>query len=337
MFVHPISGAVVAGSVPAAAFERHVPAEAALCVAVANRRGLPALLEALYPLGVAAPEARPSTARLRLIGTIRSDGSVELEMPREEGRRAGPGGGVDSKIVAVTLDDEGRELQRVPVRTFRQNAPSRFALLLPVSPAVRAVELRAPDDELLPLDVAGEAVPRLLRIPSRPSITLEAGVQEGELVFTYQHPLSIQPSIDVEIVDGPLATPAIAVDACERSVQLPLQHFPAGKRFRVRLVASDGWNFDAKTLDRDFTGAGVVILRRLNGSQWWADTDRDGVFSWTLGGREIGQGRLLTLEPRALGAELGLFDDTPRALTLREVTPGDLGRSDSRTMELPNA
>jgi hypothetical protein len=311
-------------------FERHLPAEAALAVAVASVRGLDGLFAALYPSVGSPPETRPAASRLRLVGTFDHNGEVALDPPREETRAAGSGAPFDTGVVAVALDAAGSALGSVPVKTLRDFQPAPFVLLLPVAPEVVAVELRIRDQVL-------RRIPRQAGPP-----VLGVTVADSTLAWTYSHPVSVRPSFELEVTeatDGSLFTPALSLDPSVRSIALPLQRFPPsdGGGPSFRLVVSDGWNVTIAPVEGPFDGTGPLIARRVKSGVWWADTALDGTLVWALDGVEIGRGGLLTLVPPG-GRDLVAPTKGVRTLTLTALDDTGAAQAvDTRVVEDPYA
>jgi hypothetical protein len=313
-------------------FARHLPAEAAIAVAVASRRGLVDLFTALFASGRRRPQGRPVASRLRLAGTFDHGGEITLDPPREETRAAGPGAPCKTGVVAVALDAGGNALDSVPVRSLRDFQPSPFVLLLPVAPEVAAVELRIEDQVLA----------RVPRIPGPP--VLDVGAEGGNVRWTYSHPISARPSFELEVIDGPVGTLAMTLDPGLRSLDLPLYRFAPDRALAFRLVASDGWNAVAQDVPGRFKGTGPLVARRVRSEQWWADPGDQPVpapagvtLVWTLDGAQVGTGPLLTLVPPG-GRDVTAPPPPVRALALASVdAKGDVLAEDTRRLEDPYA
>jgi hypothetical protein len=101
------------------------------------------------------------TRRLRVIGSIEPDGVVISEPVRAERRAAGPGAEHLTDFVAVAIDARGRDVSSRRVRTTHPLRSGTFAVLLPITEDVVAVELRH-EPELFAVEL--RAQPRLVSI-----------------------------------------------------------------------------------------------------------------------------------------------------------------------------
>src|SRR5262249_33045948 len=110
---------------------------------------------------------------------------------------------------------------------------------------------------------------------------------------------------------------AMVLGSCARSLELPLHRFQ-GEELRVRMVATDGWNTDASTVELRSAGPGALIARRVNSTEWWADTNLGGTFRVALDGKDIGEGRVLAIDPSTVLRNVVAPAKTVRVLTVTE-------------------
>ena len=293
-------------------FEAHVGTETAVAVVVCDANGLERFLGTLDSL----PKARPIVPRLRVVGSFDSDGNVRLEAAREERRAAGPGASKPTGIVVVSLDIDGRPLQRLAVAAERAAEIASFVQLVPVSPEVESVQLRKD----------GEVVAELRRPDGTPKLSgfgLVAGAATPTLNWKFTHTRAAKPTLQFELVSGQ-GTFAFTVDPCFDKVAVPVQRLPPNRQLSIQLVATDGWNtafapptelpqvaddliirrvIGVQTLDDQQAGT----LFRLPGVQWWAESSLPGPFEWSLNGKSIPPvsdadgGRLIQLDPSVRG------------------------------------
>jgi hypothetical protein len=312
-------------------FETHVPAEAALALGVCDVAGLPLLLRAASSL----PTPRPSMPRLRVLGALDpGSGGVVLKTAREEERAAGAGASADLGLVAVALDGRGRELQRLPVKAVRQSDDASFELLFPVSPDVEAIQLRSAPTDACRGARARPPLAEIRRPSGQPGLSnfgLDASATPV-LHWSYTHTNVARAVLQFELVDGP-ATLAFAGDPCRSHMEVPTQHLPPGRPLAVQLVATDGWNAapsPAVSLAAQDTN---LILRRVTGAEWWADSNAAGPFAWTLDG--------LALQPSDAASRTVRVDVAARGLLevrLLDGETGDVLLADSRALgDGPNA
>jgi hypothetical protein len=313
-------------------------AEAALAVAVCDVDGLPQLLAAAAKLAPGAKDsgtlsaaeppraaslpvlspARTATTRLRLLGKLREDGGVELEAAREEPARvAGPGAPYDTGLVAVALDADARPLQRLAIKTVRRSEDAGFVLLFPVSPDVQAIQIR--DERGL--------VAMLRRTAGVPELgELAVDAEAPRLHWTYTHSKVAKPVLQFEVV-AEAATFAFSADACAREYLFPTHRLPSGRSLEVRLVASDGWNQAVSSTVAIESFGPTLILRRVTGGQWYADTELVGPFEWTLDGRKLTalevEGRVARVDNAARGLLQVACRDAAHALVADSRVLGD--------------
>jgi hypothetical protein len=121
-----------------------------------------------------APGSR-ATQRLRIIGSIEPEGLVISEPVRAERRAAGAGAEHLTDFVAVAIDARGRDVSSRRVRTTHPMRRGTFAVLLPISDDVVAVEFRH-EPELFAVEL--RAQPRLV------AIELSEVSQRGDVIDT---------------------------------------------------------------------------------------------------------------------------------------------------------
>lgn len=112
-------------------------------------------------LGEEPPPGSRATRRLRIIGSIEPEGVVISEPVRAERRAAGAGAEHLTDFVAVAIDARGRDVSSRRVRTTHPLRSGSFAVLLPITDDVVAVELRH-EPELFAVEL--RAQPRLVSI-----------------------------------------------------------------------------------------------------------------------------------------------------------------------------
>lgn len=285
---------------------RHVAAEAAARVAVATVDSLAKVIP------TQSPAPTPAARVLRLLGTLGSECSLSLERAREESRMRGPGGPVDSGLVVVGLDANGRELAAQPVRTTRTLGTRGFVALLPVSDDTVTVEFRT--NEL--------AIHRLARPSGAPS--LSSLVLDGNaLSWTASHSYAARCHATVEMQWQNAWCPVASAGPCDTKVPLPPQRLAPydddeNPRTRLRLVLTDGWNTTTAVVDDRLTFQWPhLALRDAGEGRYWADAkERDHgdtvLPAWRLGQRTH-QGwafRVLPEETGTLTLSVGKAEDT---------------------------
>jgi hypothetical protein len=281
-------------------FARAAQAVAAHAVAVADTLGLPELFSAVYPPHAKVPGRPAPTSRLRIIGSLDAEG-VTLESVREELRGAGPGAPLDTGIVAVSLDRNGRELLVAKVTCLREERPALLAMLLPVSPEVAQVELRR----------GHRLLERIVRPAGEPLLELAVLGEDGEagrspLRWQFTHTRNVRPDLSLWLSARNLTTEVLRFDACDTAAYLRLTRY--GRVDALTLTASDGWNTAVKRLvATDGKPAAVenptpVQIRRLSDDLFFADVPSSWQVQWTLdGGSPRGSHRTLWLDPGERG------------------------------------
>jgi len=272
-----------------ASIARALPANAARAVAVATPGGLARLFAGLPPRDGKPDAPAASGPHLAILGTL--DDELAIEDVRADDRGAGPGAPVETGLTAVTIDTDGRELARVPVRVLAASRPAALALLVPVSRGVGAIELRDGDG----------AVRKLIRrMPGELTLAVE-GLAENRLAWTWSHTQNARPRVSLVLRRGGLATPVLAVDPCTPRVDLPLWRFAAADA--LALYATDGWNPVERPIDAGpLRNAATVVLRQLSDGRFFADVPDDTTVTWQLNGVRLPAAtRTLALGPRDAG------------------------------------
>jgi hypothetical protein len=269
---------------------RWAPGYAARALAVAGPPAIPRLLASVF-----AQDA-PATVRgsyLALHGTLARE-TVHITELRVDDRHPGPAAPATTKVDAVTLDAAGRELSRQAIHVLSDLRPAQLDVLIQISDAVAAVELRGPNGTLATFDRA------------RGTLTLgvtaaDPHVPPSSFEWTWEHDRNARPAVSVLLRRGALATPVLDVDPCATTAELPLWRFAGADG--IALYATDGWNTDEQTvfvgeLQRDFT----AVVRRLSDGRFFADVPRDATVTWRLDGEPRGKGeRTLTLRAGETG------------------------------------
>ena len=300
--------ALLPGTAPVA---RHAPAEAAARVAVATAGQLAQVL----PTEVTR---RMRTRVVRLVGTLGSEASITLEPPREEVRSRGQGAPIDSGLVAVALDGEGREMSERAIRTTRALGTRGFATLLPVSEETAEVELR----------LLGRTVHRLARpagVPRLESVALSAST----LSWTVEHSRAARCHLTVEMQWAGGWCPVASLGPCCETEHLlsttrlaPYESGEERPELQLRLVVTDGWNTAEKLVTQRLEVSWLhLALRDAGEGRYWADVT-DGLErrtppvpppTWSLGSR-TGTGFAFVARPEESGtltlSVAGLQDTT---------------------------
>jgi hypothetical protein len=297
------------------AFQRFESAEAARAVGVATWPALPELFNKLYGEKAETPRIAP-TSRLRLLGTLGEE-SVSLEPVQEEERARGSGAGLDSGITVVTLDGSGRELFVDAVRCLRRERPVLFTALPPISPAVKAVELRLGKKMLARVervDATGDVEKAWLVEETRPQGKLD----EHALVlhWRYRHSRNARPALSLLLGSEGYNTEVLRIDPCEPA-QLHRSRY--GSARKIELLASDGWNRSVRKVDGAvLENPDPVSIRRLADGRWFADLPSDE--RWLA---DPGAGKKIEITWSLNGQDLPDNDKTPRVL---ELPPGASGK-----------
>ncbi|XXF81311.1 hypothetical protein P2318_16590 [Myxococcaceae bacterium GXIMD 01537] len=292
------------------AVARHATAEAAWSVAVATASQLSKVL-----IRKDVPRI-PAARVLRLVGTLGTRDSLTLERAREEVRARGPGAAVDSGLVAVGLDVNGRELATQAVRTTRSLGTRGFVTLLPISNDTVQVQLRA----------GNRPVYRIQRPTGAPNLS-QVALSGNELTWLPGHTHSARGHITVEMQWEGGWCPVATAGSCETSLTLPPHRLtPYGasedEAVALRLVITDGWNTAVANVPEPLnTRTPHLALRAAGEGRYWADVaEQDGVpeeARWTLGDREA-SGLAFRVLPEESGTLTLSVSDTEESLSLEE-------------------
>ena len=281
-----LRAAMLAAAVPVASIARAFSANAARAVAVATPAGLSRLFADLFPVKRPADKPIAVGPRLAILGTLLAH-DVVIDDVRVDDRGEGPGAPVTSRLEAVTLDADGRELAQVPVRVLTESRPAALAVLVPVSAAVDSIVLR---------DEAGGVRKVIRRIAG--ALTITVTPKPGAFEWSWEHTRKARPTASLLLRRGGVETPVLEIDACATDVdlELPLWRFAGGDA--LGLYATDGWNFAEKTvISKPFENAAPVVLRRLGDGRFFADAPHPWSVTWLLDGANRGKGRTLDLKP----------------------------------------
>lgn len=284
------------------AIARELPAAAARSIAVADRRGLTAVIRSCFSADRTIGVVR---TRLRVLGRLEQHGLV-LDSTLEETRAAGPGGREPTRIDAVSYDRDDRELGRSPVTSTFELATFAIELLLPVSPDAARVELVHQRAGVL------ASIPRIAERPAKLEI---AAWEPPMLTWRWSHPLNVQPRVSVRARSGNIVTEVFSIPPCWSTVELPLSRL--GEVEELIVVACDGWNTISHgelKLDRASSAGAPVVLRSVADRRFLADVPAGWDVSWSLDDVELPRGtsRSLMLEPHARGS-LTMIAREPRS------------------------
>lgn len=275
------------------------PAECARRVAVSTASGLAQALDGL-------PDAGPVAPRLRLRGSIDRRLRLRLDAARVESRATGPGAAHPTGLTASALDRAGRELVVRPIAAVRAGLPVEFACLLPISPEIVAVELRAGALVLLRLD----------RPPGAPE--LSALVLDGSTVgWSYRHSQGLAPQVTIEVAQGDGWCPVARAPTCDRRVTLPLGRLRRnGAAPALRVAATDGWSAsELPATQLPAVPARYVVARAAASGQFWADTNDGGTAAWFFAGQRV-EGPVFQSRAGARGLlTLAVTDDAGNTFT----------------------
>jgi hypothetical protein len=274
------AGPSVARSLPAfvadPSIARSLPAYTARAVAVATSNALDRLFRAIYPGGAKPAVLASGGPRLAILGEI-DDDEVSIEDVRADDRGEGPGAPVATRLVAVTVDTRGRELDRIPIRVLTASRPALVAALVPISSAVGAVELR--DDQGVVRKVIRRARGEL-------TLSVEPGTQatpRTELHWTWSHSQNARPRVSLLLRRGGLETPVFSIDPCLTRAELPLWRFAFADG--LSLYATDGWNLAEQPIGTEpLANDATVVLRRLTDGRFFADIPDEWKVTWLLNG-----------------------------------------------------
>jgi hypothetical protein len=271
------------------------PAVAAWAVAVADECGLAPLFSQLLPPDVAMPLRPGTSTRLRLLGTF--DGSeVTLDPVMQETRGAGPGGPLDSGLVAVGLDAAGQQRVTTRITCLREGRPALLAALVPVTADVVEVQVRR-DHRVL------ERVRRTLGEPRLSQVTLlEATGGLHALRWAYEHTGNVRPVLSFGLRRGLSVTEVRRFGPCECEPVLTLTRY--GNADGMQLNAGDGWNTaqvlahgEGSEEPAQNDNSDPVVIRRVSERVYFADVPRDWPVRWSFDGVEksLGDDQVLKL------------------------------------------
>jgi hypothetical protein len=295
---------------------RALPAAAARAVAVATTGGLVRLLGGIYAPDGKQIEPVAQGPRLAILGELDRN-ELTIDDVRADERGAGPGAPVATRLVAVTIDTRGRELDRIAIGVLTESRPALLAALVPISSTVAAVELR--DDQ-------GVVRKVIRRTAGEIELSVEPLTETAprELHWTWNHTQNARPRVSLLLRNGALETPVFSIDPCESQTDLPLSRFTSADA--LVLYATDGWNPIEKTIDGATLGNGATaVLRRLSDGRYFADIPQGWDVTWRLNGNDQPE-HLLTLElaPNDNGVlEIVAQQDGVVLRDSREVLRGD--------------
>ncbi len=303
--------ALFPGSSP---FSLELPAEAAERVAVCTPSGLTSALNG-------ARSISEPTLRLRLLGTLFPDGTVQLDVSRTEVRAAGTGAPHDANLQVAVFGRDGYATSVHTVHTVRKVGARRFSALVAISEESWAVELRAQGvllahlsrAQLMNEPLGTPPTEGILARVSRSHGTPSLNVVEvaGHLVqYDARHTRGVTTHVSLEqrrhggwvpLADGQTCGVAIAAPTMRLGALTDAQG-----QTTLRLVGTDGWN----TVEVPVSLEDVVIsgndlrIRRARGERLWLDhearEEASTPIEWRLGTARM-TGNVLRLPPAHRG------------------------------------
>ena len=271
------------------------PAVAAWAVAVADRFGLAPLFSQLLPPDAVGPVQAGTSTRLRLLGTF--DGSeVTLDPVMQEERGAGPGGPLDSGLVAVGLDVSGQQRVTARITCQREGRPALLAALVPVTADVVEVQVRR-DHRVLERVTRTQGEPRLSQVT-----LLEATGGLHALRWAYEHTSNVRPVLSFGLRRGLSVTEVLRFGPCEGGPVLTLTRY--GNADGMQLTAGDGWNATRQLANGEGSkepaqndNSNPVVIRRLAERVYFADVPPEWPVHWSFDGADgaVGEEQVLKL------------------------------------------
>jgi hypothetical protein len=278
----PVLGIAAA---PAMSWQRQAPWASAAAVAVTTPSQVEAVLANLldHP-----PVALSPRAVLRLIGRITGTGGIAWTSQRSEMRAWRPALGSARTLVAITLDDDGRVLDRHAMPSITTRTADQIDVLIPIAPETATVAILAQDDIIA-------QVVKPLAGPD-PGTAMLRG---DDLTWAIDHPRGLPMTLTLEARLAPARALGLATDTTTAITWTMLEswcsccanrHTPAWHHYLLssatplRVVADDGWHAVIMPLGvaPGVDTAAVVRIRHLPDGRLWADGP--GQPNWNVGG-----------------------------------------------------